>query len=85
MHDVIAHSLSVTLLHRHRRRRALQQDRDVDDAQEALGDAERLGRQAMADIRRTVGLLLMTGMPGWLPNRASTTSAPWWTISRRPG
>jgi signal transduction histidine kinase len=38
-------------------RRGLQQDRDVDDAVEALEDAERLGRQAMADIRRTVGLL----------------------------
>jgi len=57
VHDVIAHSLSVTLLHVTAARRALQQDRDVDDAQEALEDAERLGRQAMADIRRTVGLL----------------------------
>ncbi|OBA82355.1 two-component sensor histidine kinase [Mycobacterium sp. 1164966.3] len=57
VHDVIAHSLSVTLLHVTGARRALQQDRDVDDAVEALEQAERLGRQAMADIRRTVGLL----------------------------
>ncbi|OBF91416.1 two-component sensor histidine kinase [Mycobacterium sp. 852002-51163_SCH5372311] len=57
VHDVIAHSLSVTLLHVTGARRALQQDRDVDDAIEALEQAERLGRQAMADIRRTVGLL----------------------------
>ncbi len=57
VHDVIAHSLSVTLLHVTGARRALQQDRDVDDAVEALQQAERLGRQAMADIRRTVGLL----------------------------
>lgn len=57
VHDVIAHSLSITLLHVTGARRALQQDRDVDDAIEALTDAERLGRQAMADIRRTVGLL----------------------------
>jgi signal transduction histidine kinase len=57
VHDVIAHSLSITLLHVTGARRALQQDRDVDDAVEALTDAERLGRQAMADIRRTVGLL----------------------------
>jgi signal transduction histidine kinase len=57
VHDVIAHSLSVTLLHVTGARRALQQDRDVDDAVEALEEAERLGRQAMADIRRTVGLL----------------------------
>jgi signal transduction histidine kinase len=57
VHDVIAHSLSVTLLHVTGARRVLQQDRDVDDAVEALEQAEQLGRQAMADIRRTVGLL----------------------------
>jgi signal transduction histidine kinase len=57
VHDVIAHSLSITLLHVTGARRVLQQDRDVDDAIEALEQAERLGRQAMADIRRTVGLL----------------------------
>jgi signal transduction histidine kinase len=57
VHDVIAHSLSVTMLHVTAARRALQQDADIDDAVAALVDAERLGRQAMADIRRTVGLL----------------------------
>lgn len=57
VHDVIAHSLSVTLLHITGARRGLQQDRDIDEAVEALEQAERLGRQAMADIRRTVGLL----------------------------
>lgn len=57
VHDVIAHSLSITLLHVTGARRVLQQDRDVDDAVEALEQAEKLGRQAMADIRRTVGLL----------------------------
>jgi signal transduction histidine kinase len=57
VHDVIAHSLSVTMLHVTGARHALQRDGDVDDAVEALTDAERLGRQAMADIRRTVGLL----------------------------
>ena len=57
VHDVIAHSLSVTLLHVTGARRGLQQDRDIEDAVEALEQAEQLGRQAMADIRRTVGLL----------------------------
>ncbi|MEV0360220.1 histidine kinase [Nocardia sp. NPDC050697] len=57
VHDVIAHSLSITLLHLTAARRALQTDEDVTEATEALVDAERLGRQAMADIRRTVGLL----------------------------
>jgi signal transduction histidine kinase len=57
VHDVVAHSLSVTLLHLTAARRALEQDRDIDEAVDALTDAERLGREAMADIRRTVGLL----------------------------
>lgn len=57
VHDVIAHSLSVTLLHITGARRGLQEDRDIDEAVEALEQAERLGRQAMADIRHTVGLL----------------------------
>ena len=57
VHDVIAHSLTITLLHVTGARRGLQQDRDIDDAVEGLMEAERLGRQAMADIRRTVGLL----------------------------
>jgi signal transduction histidine kinase len=57
VHDVIAHSLSVTMLHVTGARHALERDGDVDDAVDALTDAERLGRQAMADIRRTVGLL----------------------------
>ncbi|MFN3006898.1 sensor histidine kinase [Mycolicibacterium wolinskyi] len=57
VHDVIAHSLSITLLHLTGARRGLQEDRDIDDAVDALEQAERLGRQAMTDIRRTVGLL----------------------------
>ena len=59
VHDVIAHSLSVTMLHLTAARRALDEDRaeGVDEASEALRDAERQGRAAMTDIRRTVGLL----------------------------
>jgi signal transduction histidine kinase len=57
VHDVVAHSLSITLLHLTGTRRALQQDRDVDEAVDALTEAETVGRAAMADIRRTVGLL----------------------------
>ncbi|MGB9249604.1 MAG: histidine kinase [Mycobacterium sp.] len=71
VHDVIAHSLSVMLLHVTGARHALQQDRDIDDAVGALSDAERLGRQAMADIRRTVGLL-----EAGRTNGSSPTMAP---------
>lgn len=63
IHDVVAHSLSVTLLHLTGARRALETDGDTDEAVGALRDAERLGRQAMNDIRRTVGLL-QPGAPG---------------------
>jgi signal transduction histidine kinase len=62
IHDLVAHSLSVTLLHITGARHAL---RDVDSAagvevaevDAALADAEQVGRQAMADIRQTVSAL----------------------------
>lgn len=61
VHDVIAHSLSVTLLHVTAARRMLADEdvlpADIREAGEALDDAERVGRQAMAEIRHTVGLL----------------------------
>jgi signal transduction histidine kinase len=57
VHDVIAHSLSVTLLHLTGARHALEHDGVDEDSVRALQRAEHLGRQAMADIRRTVGLL----------------------------
>jgi signal transduction histidine kinase len=57
VHDVIAHSLSVTMLHLTGARHALQHDGVDVDTIHALQRAEHLGRQAMADIRRTVGLL----------------------------
>lgn len=67
IHDLVAHSLSVTLLHLTGARHALRDvreagdraelDRTADEVDAALGDAERIGREAMADIRRTVSTL----------------------------
>jgi signal transduction histidine kinase len=58
IHDVIAHSMTVTMLHVSGARLALQDSPpSVDDAIEALLEAEKQGRQSLADIRRTVGLL----------------------------
>jgi signal transduction histidine kinase len=57
VHDVVAHSLSVTMLHVTAARHALETAADVDEAVESLREAERIGREATADIRRTVGLL----------------------------
>lgn len=55
IHDVVAHTLSVTMLYVTGARLALQ--RDPQEAEEALLAAERLGRESLAEIRRTVGLL----------------------------
>jgi signal transduction histidine kinase len=63
VHDVIAHSLSITLLHLTGARHALQHDGDETEAVSALQQAERLGRQAMDDIRHTVGLLAADAGP----------------------
>ena len=59
IHDVIAHSLAVTMLHLTGARLALR--RDPAEAEEALLEAERLGRESLAEIRRTVGLLAPEG------------------------
>lgn len=61
VHDLVAHSLSVTMLHVGGARQALVAGDDgvpdVADALAALDDAELVGRQAMAEIRRTVSVL----------------------------
>lgn len=57
IHDLVAHSLSVTMLHVTGAKQALVEDQDVEDAVAALEDAEQVGRQAMAEIRRTVSVL----------------------------
>src|SRR3954454_780063 len=67
VHDLVAHSLSVTMLHLTAARREVEEGAErgdpshLDDAMSALRDAERVGRQAMADIRGTVGLLGQEG------------------------
>jgi len=63
IHDLVAHSLSVTLLQVAGAREALL-DGDQADAIAALEDAEKVGRTAMADIRSTVSSL--RGRPGEL-------------------
>jgi signal transduction histidine kinase len=68
IHDLVAHSLSVTMLHITGARRMLtdgagSEGDDVGEAIEALRDAERVGRQAMTDIRNTVSDLATEGDP----------------------
>ncbi|MGH9126099.1 MAG: sensor histidine kinase [Acidimicrobiales bacterium] len=55
LHDVLAHSLTVSLLHVTSARLAV--EHDPADAARALAEAERLGRQCLAEVRAAVGLL----------------------------
>ncbi|MGH9273260.1 MAG: sensor histidine kinase, partial [Acidimicrobiales bacterium] len=56
VHDVIAHSMTVTMLHITAARLAVGRGDDA-AATEALVEAERLGRESLREIRQTVGLL----------------------------
>ncbi len=57
IHDVAAHSLAVTLLHLTGARLRVQREHGQAWLVDALAEAERLGRQTLDDVRRTVGLL----------------------------
>src|SRR5262249_8498662 len=64
LHDVIGHTLVVSLLHVQSARLAV--EHDPADAQKALAEAERLGQECLAEVRMTVGLLREddSGLPG---------------------
>jgi signal transduction histidine kinase len=55
VHDLVGHSLSVVMLHLTGARLLVR--KDPDEAERALAQAEAAGRQSLAEIRRTVGLL----------------------------
>ena len=55
LHDVIAHTLTVSLLHVTSARLAV--EHDPADAARALAEAERLGRETLAEVRMAVGML----------------------------
>ncbi|MFY9930010.1 MAG: histidine kinase [Streptosporangiaceae bacterium] len=59
LHDVIAHSLTISLLHVMSARLAVESD--PDDAARSLAEAERLGRESLAEVRQVVGLLRADG------------------------
>jgi signal transduction histidine kinase len=62
VHDVIAHSLTVTMLHLTGARLTLEHDPSATaEAIAALEEAERAGRHSLNEIRRTVGLLAAPG------------------------
>lgn len=55
VHDLVAHSLTIVVLHVGGARRVLRADPDA--AEGALGDAERVCRESLDAIRGVVGLL----------------------------
>jgi signal transduction histidine kinase len=59
LHDVIGHTLTVSLLHVQSARLAV--EHDPSDASRALAEAERLGRECLAEVRMTVGMLRQDG------------------------
>jgi len=62
LHDVIAHTLTVLLLHVTSARLAV--EHDLADAARALAEAERLGRESLAEVRQAVGVLHRDGDTG---------------------
>jgi signal transduction histidine kinase len=54
LHDVIAHSLTVSLLHVSSARLAVEYD--PGDAARSLAEAERLGRQSLSEVRSIMGV-----------------------------
>jgi signal transduction histidine kinase len=62
LHDVIAHTLTVSLLHVTSARLAV--EHDLAGAARALAEAERLGRESLAEVRLAVGMLHQDGDTG---------------------
>jgi signal transduction histidine kinase len=75
IHDVAAHSLAVTLLHLTGARLRVQREHGAAWLIDALAEAERLGRQSLDDVRRTVGLL-QDGGNGTAPPQPSAADIP---------
>jgi signal transduction histidine kinase len=65
LHDVIAHSLTVSLLHISAARLAVQHD--PDGAERALASAEALGRESLDEVRAIVGLTRAEDPPPGAP------------------
>ncbi|WP_026128524.1 sensor histidine kinase [Nocardiopsis halophila] len=61
LHDVVAHHVSVMTVQATAGRRVI--DRSPETAGQALQDIERTGRQALAEMRRIVGVLRMSEAP----------------------
>ena len=67
LHDVVAHGLSVIVVQAGAERRSLHgPDMDEESIDAVLGSIERVGREALVDLRRLLGLLRRTDEPAAL-------------------
>jgi signal transduction histidine kinase len=76
IHDVAAHALALTVLHLTGVRMRVQRQGSDPALVESIAEAERLGRQSLDDVRRTVGLLRddASGIAPPLPGAADIAS-----------
>ena len=74
LHDVIAHSVSVMVIQAGGAR--LVMGADLVQAEASLRVAERVGREALAEIRRLLGVLDMADNPGELAPQPGLTDMP---------
>ncbi|MGH3296569.1 MAG: sensor histidine kinase, partial [Trebonia sp.] len=79
LHDVIAHTLTVALLHVTSARLAI--EHDPADAARSLAEAERLSRESLEEVRLAVGLLHSRGDVGRTAPLPSVDGLP--TLVRR--
>lgn len=83
MHDLVGHSLTVTLLHLGSARLAL--DDNLDAARSSLAETEHAARNSLDDVRAAVGLLRTTDASSAPPAPAATDIADLVESSRRAG
>jgi signal transduction histidine kinase len=74
VHDLVGHGLAAVLLHVTGARHVLR--RDPDAAEEALVEAEAVGRRSLQELRRTIGVLRSTDVAGPTTGDDGPTAAP---------
>jgi signal transduction histidine kinase len=74
LHDVIAHSLTVSLLHVSSARLAV--EHEPEEAARALAEAERLGRESLDEVRSIMGMLQTDADRGTTSPVAGTDGIP---------
>src|SRR5262249_17999593 len=74
LHDLVGHSLTVVLLFLTGARRRVRED--PSSAEEALREAEEIGRRSLADIRRNVASLRQDGESGDLQPAPGVCDVP---------